>query len=409
MARQRFVRPWKIAVVLATLVTQVAVVASGLLAAPQWASAQGQPGDAAAPPATDPAPAVDPAKAAEEAKRAEAEQSSDLGKQAYRDKQYEEAYKHFDKAYSIFAEPKYLYNMARCQEKLSKYTEAVALLERYITTYKTANAGAEPPDVKDVRNLIRELKQRAFEALPEVSIQSVPPGALVQEDGLTIGSTPLVTHMKPGPHKIVLKLPTYSDLDAEVVVPDSGKVSVVLSLKSNVKHAGVEVWCNIRGAQIILDGKVVGQTPYASFFDVEPGRHQLALSRGSYTSFEQVVDVPEDKILKVSAFLQYEGSTTTFRTYLGWPALIIGGLAAGGGAGASYFADQQYRGTPRFKTFEGYQNLGYGTGIGLGVVGLTLLIWDAARDGTPPDDLTAGPQPAAGLVLQPYDTSKKRP
>lgn len=361
----------------------------------------------------EPAPAADPAaeaKAAAEAQqRAEAEQASDQGKQAYRDKDYAEAYKHFERAHKIFADPKYLYNMARCQEKLSKYAESVALLEKYLEAYKAANSGAEPADVKDVRNLIRELKQRAFEALPEVTIQSVPPGALVQEDGLTLGSTPLVTHMKPGTHKIVLKLPTYSDLDAEVVVPESGKVAVVLSLKSNVKHAGIEVWCNIRGAQIILDGKVVGQTPYASFFDVEPGRHQLALSRGSYTAYEEVVDVPEDKILRVAAELQYEGSTTSFRSYVGWPALILGVLAGGGGYAASYFADQQYAGTPRFKTLEGYQNMGYGAGIGLGAVGLGLIIWDAARDGTPPDDRVDGAPVAAGKVLRPYDASRRKP
>lgn len=393
--RRRFL-PWLIA----------AAVTCGVL---PWQLALAQPVDPA-PPA---APAEDPAaqaKAAAEAKaRADAEQASDQGKQSYRDKDYSEAYKHFERAYGLFADPKYLYNMARCQEKLSKYSEAVALLEKYLNAYKAANAGAEPPDVKDVRNLIRELKQRAFEALPEVTIQSIPPGALVQEDGLTLGSTPLVTHMKPGTHKIVLKLPSYSDLDAEVVVPESGSVSVVLSLKSNVKRAGIEVWCNIRGAQIILDGKVVGQTPYASFFDVEPGRHQLALSRGSYSSFEEVVEVPEDKILRVSALLSYEGNTTTARTYLGWPALILGALAGGGGYAAAYFADQEYRGTPRFKTFERYQNLGYGSAIGLGTVGLGLLIWDAARDGTPPDDRVGGTAVPAGKVLRPYDSSGRKP
>ena len=126
-------RPTRLRGVL-SLVLSLAVSQSAL---PLLGDALAQPADPAQPaPPAQPA-AEDPAaqaKAAAEAKaRADAEQASDQGKQAYRDKEYAEAYRHFERAHSLAPDPKYLYNMARCQEKLSKYTEAVALLEKYLS------------------------------------------------------------------------------------------------------------------------------------------------------------------------------------------------------------------------------------------------------------------------------------
>ncbi len=338
------------------------------------------------PPASDAAPppvSVDPTAA-------EADRLSDEAKLAYKDKKYAQAAALFEKAFAVQPRPAFLYNLAKCKEKMAEYAEAVKQLERYLETYRQQNAGLESPDRADTLRQIEDLKRRAYEALPEVSIQSVPPGAQVVEDGATLGSTPLVTRMKPGRHKIVLRLPKHSDLDADLDVPLSGKVAVVLSMKSIVKRGGIAVWCNVKGATVVLDGKVAAVTPFSGVLDAEPGRHQVTFARQSYASVDQQVTVPDDRVVKLFVHLERVDKVASFRSYLGWPLVVLGALAAGGGGAAMWAANQEFRGTPAFKEYEGLQFLGYrGGGAAIGL-GLAFVAWDAMQTGIPSSELTDG-------------------
>jgi hypothetical protein len=351
----------------------------------------------AAPPAAEPPPPP-PAQAAP----SETDKLGEQGRDAYRTGNYAEAFRLFEKAFVLDDSPRWLYNMAKCKEKIADYREAVRLLERYLELFRARNPGQQPPDLVDVQHLIRDLKQRAFEALPEVEIKSVPTGAQVLlGDGTTIGSTPVNTHMEPGRYKIVLKMPNHTDLEAELAVPQSGKVSLVFGLKSKMKRAAVSFWCNIRGASVAVDGKVVAVTPYLGQLDVEPGRHQILMTKPGFDTVEREVLVPEDKLLHSRIVLTPKTTHASWRAYLGWPMLIVGGLAVGGGAIASHFADQEFQGTQNFKDFQQLQNVGYiGGGTAAGI-GLALVLWDGLRDGINDEDKVAGPEESTGEDLRP--------
>ncbi|MBI5607925.1 MAG: PEGA domain-containing protein [Deltaproteobacteria bacterium] len=332
---------------------------------------------------------------------AQADALSEQAKELYKQQKYAEAFGMFQRAHALDARASFLYNMAKCKEKLAEYAEAVKLLEAYLVLYRQQNSGAQPANAADVEALIRELKRRAFEALPEVTVQSTPPGALVSEEGAALGSTPLVTHLQPGRHKLLLKLEKHADLETELLVPQTGKVSVVLAMKSLVKRAQIGFWCNVRGAQVILDGKVVAVTPFAGNIDVEPGRHQVAINRANYKPFESEVTVPEERAARVHVVLERTEKASSWRAPLGWPLLILGALGIGGGVAASKFADAEWRGTPAFNDYEQLQNAGYYGGGALAGIGLTLLVWDAVRDAIPADERVDGPSFEAGVDLQP--------
>lgn len=340
---------------------------------------------------------------------AEADRLSDEAKQAYKDKKYAQAFALFEKAFAVQPRPAFLYNMAKCKEKMAEYTEAVKQLERYLETYRQQNGGLESPDRADTLRQIEDLKRRAYEALPEVSIQSVPPGAQVLEEGATLGSTPLVTRMKPGRHKIVLKLPQHSDLDADLDVPLTGKVAVVLSMKSIVKRGGISVWCNVKGAQVVLDGKVAAVTPFAGVLDAEPGPHQVTLTRQSYKASEHQVQVPDDRVVKLFVHLDRNERVSTFRSVIGWPLVVLGALAVGGGGTASWLANQEYRGTPAFQEYEGLQNLGYRAGGGAMGLGVVFLLWDALHSGIPAEELTDGAVHPPGQEIGPLGGLEVKP
>jgi len=397
-----------------------ALAASAPLAASAKPRAKPKPAPLAAPaPEAAPAPAPAPAPAAvparipappAEPEVPEVDKLAEQGRDAYRAAQYAEAFKLFEKAFALEAKPKFLYNMARAKEKVADYKAAQELLGRYLELYKTQNAGANPPDAADVTRLIRDLKQRAFEALPEVVIESTPPGAqVIGKDGVTLGSTPLTTHMEPGTYKLTLKLPEHTELETDLIVHEIGNVHLVLSLKSKQKHAGLSFWCNVRGAQIAVDGKVVAVTPYSGVIDTAPGHHQVLLGRTGYRSVEQDVMVPEDKVLHSRVVLAPTSGHSSWRSYLGWPALVLGMLAAGGGYGAAYMADKEFAGSPKFLEWQKWQNYGYYGGGTAAGVGLALIIWDAARDDIPDDERVEGPSQKPGNELRPLGPREVSP
>jgi hypothetical protein len=246
----------------------------------------------------------------------------------------------------------------------------------------------------------------ALKPISEVTIDSTPRGAQVLENGVILGNTPLTTQLTPGPHKLVLKLDRHIDLDAVVQVPPTGKVAVLLSMKTNVHRAAVAFSCNVRGAQVILDGKIIAMTPIVGQIEVVPGPHQVILSREGYGVFEGNIQVPDDSVATVSVQLKRLEKASSWRAGLGWPLLILGSIAAGGGGVASYFADQEWRGTDRFNTLQKLQNYGYWGGGGAAALGLLLVAWEGLRNPIPDDERVDGAQLPPGITLQPLGAGK---
>jgi hypothetical protein len=83
-------------------------------------------------------------------------------------------------------------------------------------------------------------------------------------------------------------------------------------------------------------------------------------------------------------------------------------LAAGAGGVASYYADQEYRGSPLFNELELWQNTGYWGGGAAAGLGLLLVVWDGLRDSTPAQEKVDGPVPGAGVELLPLPPQKVR-
>ncbi len=373
----------------------------------------------------EPAKPAEPAKtAANEATLAEGEKIAEEGRDLYRAGKYPEAIGQFEKAFALTSKPAYLYNIARTKEKLADYDGATKWLEKYLDVYKQQNAGADPQNAADVKNLMRDLKQRAFEALPEVTINSVPPGAQVyigvvdelatdlnpNDKGALIGSTPVTTHMKPGTYRMTLQLINHVDHRAELQVPQSGKLNLAIAMKIKQTRSGLALWTNVKGAQVAVDGKVVAVTPYNGVLPLPPGVHQVTLTRVGYTTADQQVTLSEDKLTTVRMNLKASsGPPASWRSFTGWPLMILGGLGVGGGYVAKTYADQEYAGSPLFLERQKYQNYGYYAGGAALGVGLGLVIWDWTRSGMNTDDLVPGASFDDGVEDKPLPPPESTP
>ncbi len=368
-----------------------------------------------------PAPVAAPA---DEAAAAQGEKVAEEGRDAYRSGRYADAIGLFEKAYALSTKPAFLYNIARAKEKLADYDNATKYLEKYLDAYKQQNAGAEPQNAADVKNLMRDFKQRAFEALPEVSISSVPPGAQVyigvvdelatdvnpNEKGALIGSTPVTTHMKPGTYRMTLQLINHVDHRAELQVPQSGKLSLAIAMKIKQTRSGLAIVSNVKGAQVAVDGKVVAVTPYNGVLPMPPGVHQVTLTRVGYTTADQQVTLSEDKLTTVRLNQRASaGPPASWRSFTGWPLVVLGGLAIGGGYVAKTYADQEYAGSPLFLERQKLQNYGYYSGGAALGLGLGLIIWDWSRSGMNSDDLVPGAAFDDGVEDKPLPPPESTP
>ncbi len=321
------------------------------------------------------------------------------GQQAYQSGDYAKAIKSFEKSYKLFSHPNILYNIAKAYEKLAKYHKAIEYYKKYLARYQEFFF-KPAPEAADVKETIRVLKEKAYQALPEVTISSKPKGAAVYIDNpkAILGQTPFSTHLKAGTHTLWMKKRGYEPFKTAFIV---GKTNLQLefSLQESRQFAFLTFKSNIPGAQIFVDGKVVGITPFNGKIPVKPGRHQVAFAKDGYNRVSQVVYLQTGHTKKVQASMFLLHPPFSWRGYTGITLMVLGAGAIA--VSAFYFRDvanDYYPGTTYYNQFRNYTYIGYGAGGALLGAGTGLLIWEFTRRATSP---TASRQPFMPVAITP--------
>jgi hypothetical protein len=110
-----------------------------------------------------------------------------------------------------------------------------------------------------------------------LKLLSKPPGAEVESAGEVIGKTPLEIKVPPDePQVFVLRLENYEDKVVELTPTKSTTETIVLDKKlQQIVH---EIDSQPSGAEVMLDGKLVGKTPFKTdFLEVRGGTRQYVL------------------------------------------------------------------------------------------------------------------------------------
>ena len=305
------------------------------------------------------------------------------GQQLYDAGNYLGAIKLFKQSYKLYSHPNLLYNIAKAYEKAAKYEDAAKYYRMYLKRYKEF-FGKEAPEKADILKTLQVLKIKAYEALPLVTINSEPSGADIYIDNnkALLGQTPFKTHLKPGVHKLWLKKRGYEVLQTEFMV---GKTNLSLNfgLKEAQNFGFLRFHSNIDGAQIFVDGKVVGITPYNTKYPIEPGRHQVSFAKEGYNRVSKVVFVVASKTRTVNATMYLLNPGFSWRGYIGITSIVLGaGLITFSALYWRDIANDYYVGTHYYKEFRNYTYIGYAGGGALVGTGVGLLIWEFTRKDT---------------------------
>ncbi len=151
-----------------------------------------------------------------------------LGKEAYRDQRYEDAVAAFEGAYEADPLPRFLFNLARCHEKLGDLARASHYFDRYL-------AGApEAQDRERVKALAKMLKLKLKKHSSRVIVTSMPDGALVVLRGdevLVEGATPLSEWLPFGEHELTVSFEGHDRHVQEVIVRPGSTSEIAVELK----------------------------------------------------------------------------------------------------------------------------------------------------------------------------------
>ena len=150
---------------------------------------------------------------------------------------------------------------------------------------------------------VGEAEQQTFrfelQRLPgKLSLVSDPPGAEVFIDDSARGRTPLTgLELAPGAHRLLLRAPRYRAHEAELQIEGGGVVQT-LNVKLEPGWAPVAIRSRPAGAEIRVDGVVLGRTPQT--IDLGAGEHALELVLAGYQTWRDRFSVRANEPLNLA-------------------------------------------------------------------------------------------------------------
>ncbi len=135
-----------------------------------------------------------------------------------------------------------------------------------------------------------------------LSVNSTPSGAQVLVEGRVVGSTPINLVLRPGRVDLELRLGGYQVFRTSAQIRPGETTVINADLTPVVQNGLLQINSNPQGAQVLVNGRVVGNTPLN--LTVQPGRYDLELRLGGYQGFRTSVMVGNAQTVPVNVNLQ---------------------------------------------------------------------------------------------------------
>jgi len=165
----------------------------------------------------------------------EAKRLYEHGKREYVNKRWTDALSAFKAAYEADPQPRFLFNIGRCHERLEQYPEAIEYVLRYL------GEAEEDADLKDAEDLVAMLRNKLSSTRGQVQVRSHPAEARVRiygHDEEFQGKTPFEAWVPFGRWQFVVSREGYLRERGSLVVERDKPVEVELALRRAVKDSG---------------------------------------------------------------------------------------------------------------------------------------------------------------------------
>ncbi|MBW2459358.1 MAG: PEGA domain-containing protein [Deltaproteobacteria bacterium] len=205
---------------------------------------------------------------------------------------------------------KYL-DLVKTGGKRLEAAQALSELAPYIAAMERAGAGTE-----------------ALTFATTVTMSSPTPGAVVSLDGGPVHKVPLSQEVKPGQHKVLIQAPGYVAEERVVDAVEGRLVALDVPLRGMPALLAVE---GAEGAEVSVDGRVLGEAPFGRPMELTPGRHYVAVTDRGHKAYADELSFENGATTKLTLDLpqtnQRTGSYIVLGTAVG--AYVATGVLAG--------------------------------------------------------------------------------
>ncbi|MCK6549985.1 PEGA domain-containing protein [Myxococcota bacterium] len=276
---------------------------------------------------------------------AEAKRYFETGRQFYETSRFALAASAFEEAYRLSPKPQVLFSLAQAHRQQyiadrdpARLSRAVELFREYVRLVESGGrrdhalqhlTDLEPQlsKMEAADKLAGRATSMKLEVKTQLMITSRTPGALVYVGDDEGSEAPVVRDVMPGKTQLRVEAEGFIPETVDAVAVEGRLVAIDVNLKEIPALLTIDA---PEGADIALDGRIVGTAPLIAPIEVASGRHLLVvLQRGSYGfSRELTLARGEERVVEV------ELATTTQRSVSWWflgggGALVTAGAVAG--------------------------------------------------------------------------------
>jgi hypothetical protein len=182
----------------------------------------------------------------------------------------------FKRAYELIPNRLVLYNIGLVYAAIQKPVEAVDTLRTVLE-----DTGPLKPEQLARAQEVRTAQERLIGA---IEVKTNVPGE-VEVDGIHVAHTPLPAPLRvaSGAHVVGIVAPGYLPLRREIAVAGGVQASLSFDLQpTELRLAHIDVRCAVPGADVLVDGVLVGKTPLATTVPTAPGTRAIEVRRAGY-------------------------------------------------------------------------------------------------------------------------------
>ena len=361
-----------------------------------------------------------------------------MGAQLYAAGKYAAAIQNFEAAYKLAPRPALLFSIAQAERRHYYESRQTDSLRRAIAHYKEylgqVGQGGRRAEAGQALAELELVASKMEPAGPAASGAAPPPPALPPKPTLSVMATQVKgarisvngkqadegifsEEVAPGKYSIKITAEGYFDEEREVVMQNS-PLSFDIALKERPASLSFQAPA---GAQISVDGRLVGITPLPVPIEVPPGGHVVSVALNGHEAFSTEVDLERGERRSIQANLRRTTQRTVSYGLFGvaGASLVAGGvftvLALRSQSDAQRILDAQKERTISRSELDQYNQArddrdalwrpaavgSFGAAFGLGLIGGLLYAFDqpgiqttGSRERSPRNQ-PAGPSPAA--------------
>jgi tetratricopeptide (TPR) repeat protein len=272
------------------------------------------------------------------------------GAKLYDQGNYVAATQAFEEAYRIAPRPPLLFSIAQAEKRqyfVDKSTDtlrrAIGHYRQYLDVVKQGGRRADAAQALSELELVSARVDPQPAGAGSVAAPPPPPpppskprlsvmatqtrGAQIWVDGKPAIEGIFSDEVAPGKHAIKVSADGYFDEEREVTIQ---KAPVALDIALREKPARL-TFVTADGAQISVDGRLVGITPLPVAVDLPAGSHVITIAKNGHDAFSQEIEMDRGEAKTINAELRRTGQRTVSYVLLGTAAasVVAGGVFVG--------------------------------------------------------------------------------